>query len=495
METSRLLGLREVLEKARIDGGIRGMSVGILYKGELIFAEGFGLRNEQDPFTAETVMPIASLTKAFTTAAIGEIVAEGKLDWNTTPVCQYLPEFQLQDPNFTAQLTLTDLLSHRTGAPDLFYAWYKNTMSRRDIIKRLKHLKVEPKYRSKYQYNNTMYAVAGEVAAEVAGMSFEDIVRTRVIEPLGLTHTGLSPKDMVKKHGENYAMPYDASSFENALKGEYERGELDMQFNAEAAAGDVYSNVLDLVKWGRVIIKLGELDGKQVLNKESLEETLSGRAIRKDKRRSPEFAPVAVYGLGHVIDSYKGHTFYCHGGSLPGFRSNMAIFPDDDLVIAQLCNVNVTDLPDKVPFYVADELLGLTKTQDWLELAVTKVQTDYEFMTNQAKGNIPKQIENKPPTHTLEAYVGEYTDPIYGDASVVFEDGQLIYKMRFYKSKLVHVHYDSFKMVLETFGLNCGVLLSFHTDRRDGTVSGFQVDGGSYFYAPVDFMRKKSAEK
>ncbi|KAF9350434.1 hypothetical protein BGX26_011398, partial [Mortierella sp. AD094] len=107
--------MNAVLEKAKVDCGIPGMSVAILYKGEIIYAKGFGRRNESgDPFTEETVMPIASVTKAFTSTAIGELVAEGKMDWDKTPVSKYLPEFELQDPVLTSQLTMVDLLSHRT---------------------------------------------------------------------------------------------------------------------------------------------------------------------------------------------------------------------------------------------------------------------------------------------------------------------------------------------------------------------------------------------
>ncbi|KAG0315912.1 hypothetical protein BGZ97_007706, partial [Linnemannia gamsii] len=109
-----LAHLHEILEKTRVEAGLKGMSVAVMHRGEVIFADGFGQRNDTDPFTAETLMPIASLTKAFTSAAISELVGEGKMDWDTTPVNTYLPEFAFKDPVLTSQLTLVDLLSHRT---------------------------------------------------------------------------------------------------------------------------------------------------------------------------------------------------------------------------------------------------------------------------------------------------------------------------------------------------------------------------------------------
>ncbi|KAF9377212.1 hypothetical protein BGX21_003253, partial [Mortierella sp. AD011] len=176
--------LHQILEDARVKTGIPGMSVAVLHRGKLVFAEGFGKRNELEPFTAETIMPIASVTKAFTAAAIGELVSEGKVDWDTTPVSKYLPEFELADPVFTSQLTFQDLLSHRTGFPPVDSAWEGETAPRKELIKRLKYIKTGSKLRSYVIYNNIMYGVAGEAAANVAGTSYEDLVLEKVLKPL-----------------------------------------------------------------------------------------------------------------------------------------------------------------------------------------------------------------------------------------------------------------------------------------------------------------------
>ncbi|KAG0285056.1 hypothetical protein BGZ97_007953, partial [Linnemannia gamsii] len=87
------------------------MSLAVLHKNQVIFAEGFGKRSKTDPYTVDTLQPVSSLTKTFTAAAIGELVAEGTLDWDTTPINKYLPDFQLKDPSLTSQITFTDLLA------------------------------------------------------------------------------------------------------------------------------------------------------------------------------------------------------------------------------------------------------------------------------------------------------------------------------------------------------------------------------------------------
>ncbi|KAF9346690.1 hypothetical protein BGX26_001794 [Mortierella sp. AD094] len=212
------------------------MSVPILHKGKLVFAEGFGKRNEHDPFTAE----------------------------------------------------------------------YFETGS---------------KIQTSVLYNNIMYTVAGEAAANVAGVPYEDLVREKVLKPLGLNNTEFSTAEM-SKH-PNYAMSHTAESFKDAQNGKFKVVALDDFATKDALAGDLYSNVLDIVRWGQTIMHYGELDGKQILNKESVTEMLSGQSIFSKKRRTSEFPPVRVCG-----------------GNVPGFLSNSALFPDSDLVVAHLSNTN-----------------------------------------------------------------------------------------------------------------------------------------------------------
>ncbi|KAF9426605.1 hypothetical protein BGZ76_002680, partial [Entomortierella beljakovae] len=344
-------------------------------------------------------MPIASLTKAFTATAIGELVGEGKVDWDTTPVSKYLPEFELQDPTFTSQLTLQDLLSHRSGFPQVELGWFWNTESRRDLIKRLKYVKAQSKLRSYVLYNNVMFTVAGEAAANVEGVSYEDFVRKRILEPLGLNNTGFSAKEMSERL--NYAMPYEAVSFKDARNGDFRQLPLDNMATAWAPAGDMYSNVLDLVQWGHVISHNGVQNGKQVLNKDSIIETLSGQAIYIKKRRTPEFGATAAYGMGWMLDTYKGNIIYHHTGRIDGFVSNLAIFPDSDLVVAHLCNVETATLPFYSAYYIADEILNLPTTQDWFDVALNETKNVFDNIAKVAKGEFPKQIKNRPSQREL----------------------------------------------------------------------------------------------
>ncbi|KAG0279606.1 hypothetical protein BGZ95_000739 [Linnemannia exigua] len=497
-----LHGLSAVLDKYRVEGGIKGMSVSILYKGDLIFAEGFGHRNDTDPFTKDTLMPIGSLTKAFTATAIGEVVAEGKMDWDTTPVNTYLPEFQLKDPVMTSQLTLADLLSHRTNLPSVAIRWIRAKESRLELIKLLRHVDQSSRLTSNLNYSNTMYAVAGEAAAQVAEVSYEELVKIKVFQPLGLTNTGFSQSAL--KHCDNYAMPYDAASFEDAQKGNFALGELDEYYLTDAPAGDIYSNVLDLARWGRAIMKHGEVDGKQVLNKASVAEVLTGMTFATGARRTPDFAPVRAYGLGWNIDAYKGYASYSHLGQINAYNSSIAIYPDLDLVVSVLTNVYKSPLPRYLSHYIVDELLDLPRTKDWLfEESIKSTKEEYKEAEKAARGErtLPERIPNGPHTHALKEYAGVYSHLALGDVTILCKrnpqnegEGELHFRMQAFDSnKMEHYHFEMFKVVLKVFGAAWAIGVKFETG-LDGKVQGLVLELPDQEKPPL-FKRKEEEEE
>ncbi|KAG0042448.1 hypothetical protein BGZ83_000449 [Gryganskiella cystojenkinii] len=504
--------LYDIIERACVAGGVKGMSVAVSYKGEVIFAEGFGKRNDKDPFTAETISQIGSVTKAITATLIGELVAEKKLDWDKTPVSTYLPEFQLKDPILTSQYTITDLLAHRTSMPDLDdIAWFRVDGARLDLIKRLQHLDF-PTRRLQFDvnYSNFMYLVAGEVVTRVSGMGYEELVKSRILDPLGLNNTGFTPQQMVKK-SDNYAIPYAAESYENAKNGIFEKGYLDPVPMADSAAGDIHSTVLDMVRWGRVIMKSGELDGKQVLEKESVEETLKGHNFMNNTRKSSDFGPVSSYGLGWIMNSYKGQVMYHHSGNVSGCCAHLAFFPDSDLVIASLSNTDVNELIEFLPYYFADHLLGLPKTKDWLfEECPKDTEEYYGDKENDIKGALPERKANKPCLHDFSDLVGTYSDPVYGEVSIFTKtikkgpqepeerekgDGEeeeeaLFVKLRFWEGRLEHYHFDTFRTVLKDFAVVLGTLVTFLTD-SNGEVSSLRIQFQEDIF---EFVRKEEPE-
>lgn len=214
--------------------------------------------------------------------------------------------------HLTKRYFLPRLLNSIQPVPTIDSAWYRNSKPARELIKQLRYLDLPTTKMTPFvNYNNIMYAVAGEAAANVAGTSYPELIKSKIFKPLGLKSAGLSQPEMAKH--SNYALPYDAASFEDAKNGIYEEGSIDPIPMPDAPAGDIYMNAMDLAKWGRVILREGELDGKQVLNKKSIQETLKSQSIVDDEERRQGFAPTVGYGFGWLLDSYKGHTCFRHG--------------------------------------------------------------------------------------------------------------------------------------------------------------------------------------
>jgi CubicO group peptidase (beta-lactamase class C family) len=164
------------------------------------------------------------------------------------------------------------------------------------------------------QYSNIGYAVAGQAAENVAKVPYKDLVREKIFGPLGMANSGFSPIEMGTR--PNHGRPHYADSLKDAQAGRFHEGEFDDFFEVVAAAGEVYSNVYDILKWGSTIMNYGKLDGKQVLNRDAVEEQLTAYTIARSKRSIPEMAPATNYGLGWAITAYRGQAIYEHGKAI-----------------------------------------------------------------------------------------------------------------------------------------------------------------------------------
>ncbi|KAG0268746.1 hypothetical protein DFQ27_005826 [Actinomortierella ambigua] len=425
-----------------------------------------------------TVTHIASLTKSFTAAGVAELVSEGKADW-VTPVSKYLPEFQLKDPRLTAELTFIDLLSHRTGYPLLDWDWYHRPESALDLIKLMRYIDPINPLRTKWVYDNAMYGVAGEASARIAGTSWEEFIRDKFLVPLGMKSSGFSVKTMLTR--PNHALPYGSKSFEAAQRGEIDRLVPDETPYRDAPAGDIFSNVIDLAKWAKVIMHQGKLDGKQVLHKKTVEAITRGWSIITGVPREPEFS-INLYGLGWNLEHYKGHRSVQHDGIIVAYRSGITMFPDDDLAVVVLSNVLDNDLAHWLPYYIADHVFGVPKTQDWLfEKAVEAARNSYALKTPAAlESFFPLLVKNKPPTRKLEDFVGDFSHPYGHSLSVTVKAGKngkkpsLVFKFSNYVGTLEHYHYDSFRARLVYPAVTMHHLLTFVTS-ADGSVRDVRV--------------------
>ncbi len=240
----------QFIDKVRETFEVPGLSVAIVKDGKVILASGYGTKDitKDDPVDEETLFGIASNTKAFTATALGILVEEGKLKWDGR-VIDYLPWFQMSDPYVTREMTIRDLLVHRSGlglgAGDLLW-WPASTYDRKEIVRRLRYVPLATSFRSAYAYDNVLYTVAGEVIEAVSGMSWEKFIQTRILEPIGMTSSDVRHSAGI--HGGNIAIPH--AKVEGTV-----RAVVPFTSDNVNPAGGIHSNALDMAKW--MIVQTG----------------------------------------------------------------------------------------------------------------------------------------------------------------------------------------------------------------------------------------------
>ena len=226
------------------------MAVAVVKDGQVVHARGYGVRRvgAPDAVDVDTLFGIASNTKAFTCAAISILAEDGKLDWDD-PVTKHLPDFRMYDPWVTRELTLRDLVTHRSGLGlgqgDLVW-WPATDFTRREIVRAVRLLKPASSLRSRYAYSNVMYVVAGEVVTQVAGRGWDDLLRARIFGPLGMSRTNTS----VSTPAVNVASPH-------LELGGAAKPIAPMAFDNCGAAGAINSSASDMARWLRMLLECG----------------------------------------------------------------------------------------------------------------------------------------------------------------------------------------------------------------------------------------------
>ncbi|MEP7239139.1 MAG: serine hydrolase domain-containing protein, partial [Ferruginibacter sp.] len=285
--------IAQVITSAQIDSlteltlktfDVPGIAVGVIKDGKLIHAKGYGVRSlrTMQKVDENTLFGIASNSKAFTTAALGMLVDEGKLKWDDK-VTDYIPEFKMYDPYVTEAFTIRDLLTHRSGlglgAGDLMMFPDSNNFTKTDIIRNLRYLKPVSAFRTKYDYDNNLYIVAGEVLARVSGKSWEDFIEQRIMQPLGMMASKASITRLANRN--NIVMPHAPVNGKVST--------IDIEWSETAnAAGGIVSNITDLSKWLIMQMDNGKYgDGKKLFSEDVHEDFWAPQTIIDVRGPSP----------------------------------------------------------------------------------------------------------------------------------------------------------------------------------------------------------------
>jgi CubicO group peptidase (beta-lactamase class C family) len=436
-------GLDDFINQALKDWKVPGLALAVVQDGKVVLLKGYGYRDleKQMPVTPTTLFAIGSITKSFTVTTLGMLMDEGKVDWDK-PVRDFLPEFKMYDLVLTEQMTIRDLITHRSGLPRHDFSWYTSDFTREDLVRRLQYLEPNKPLRSTFQYNNLMFMTAGYIAGRLNGTSWEDAVRQRLWTPLGMTSTNFSVLD--SQHSPDFAEPYRKGS---DLKADLKKIPFDAQCPDRCAigpAGEINSNVSDLSKYLLFHLNHGKFDGKQLLSENNSIQMQTPQMVIQG---APAFKELGEdgYGMGFFISSYRGHKQVEHGGNIDGFSAELAMLPGDKIGVAVLTNLDGNPLPDIVAYNVFERLLGLDQTP-WSKRFLDQEKQGKESEQEAKKKGYTPHKTGTHPSHDLKEYAGDYSNPGYGIASITPDGDGFKLQLNKVSMTVKHFHYDVFEV-------------------------------------------------
>jgi CubicO group peptidase (beta-lactamase class C family) len=450
---------------------VPGVSLAVVKDDAVVVARGYGVRRMGDPAPVDsrTLFGIASNTKIFTATALGTLVEQGKLQWDA-PVVNYLPWFQMYDPFVTRELTIRDLLVHRSGlglgAGDLLW-WPPSTYDRKEIARRIRYIRPATSFRSAYAYDNVLYLVAGEVIETLGGQSWEDYVSTRILSRVGMT--GSNVRHSSAAAGGNVASPH-------ALVDGKVRPIQPFDSDNTNPAGGINTCADDIAKWLKVLLNEGLLpDGSRLFSAATWRQLSTPVTPEPNNPPPPELPALRSnfrgYALGLEVRDFRGHKVLTHTGGLPGYVSRVLLVPDLKLGVAVLTNQESGEAFDAIAYNVADAYLGEPRTQ-WLEgfqkidARNTAAQVQADQKTASARNAVSR------PSLPSGSYAGTYRDSWYGDITIADEGGKLV--MRFGRTPslvgdLEHYQYDTFVVKWRDRELRADAFVTFALN-PDGTI-------------------------
>jgi CubicO group peptidase (beta-lactamase class C family) len=413
--------------------GVPGAAVAIVENGEVTLARGYGVRaiKAAQAVDAGTVFQIGSTTKAFTAAALAILVEEGKIRWDDR-VIDHLPDFRMYDPWVTREITVRDLLVHRSGLGrgqgDLLFV-PATQISRADMVRRIRFMKPATSFRSGFAYDNILYAVAGQVVEAVSGKTWEDFVEERILAPAGMT--GAVTNDVDRLARENRAYPHGRIG---ELRGVGPQRPLDERKAALGAnvgpAGAIAAGADDLARWLLVQLAGGEVPGSgaRIFSAENGREMWQTVVPMPATPLPPPLAELKPefrgYALGWIVQDYRGHRIVQHAGGTLGFRAVVVLIPGRNVGFAIASNSEDNEFVPGLMYELLDHYLGQPK-RDW----PPAFKDFFDARNATALEAQQKAFAERPPSSSpslpAAGYAGEYADPWYGPISITEKDGAL----------------------------------------------------------------------
>jgi CubicO group peptidase (beta-lactamase class C family) len=481
-----LRGLDAYIQQAMRAWEVPGLAVAVVKDDSVVWARGFGVRElgRGDPVTPRTVFLAASTTKAFTAALLGMLVDEGRVRWDD-PVTRHLPGFQVFDPYVTRELRVRDLLAHNSGLGRADALWYGTTLSRDEILRRLRFQPPSWSFRSRYGYNNNMFIAAGQVVAAVSGRPWDEAVRERIFRPLGMTRSVTSVtelagmKDVATPHAryDDRVQPIPWRNVDNV-----------------GAAGSINTCVLDMAQWVRLHLAGGVHQGRRLLADSTVRELrLPNTVIRPDRRTDSLFPEVHLraYALGWSLSDYRGRLVVAHSGSLDGMRARVGLLPEERLGVVAFANLSgADDLLVALMYRVFDAYTGGVR-RDWAADLLAAHRQAREREAREERRLDSARVRGTRPSHPTAEFAGRYVDSLYGTMTVREESGGLVLDWGGWaQADLQHWHYDTFRAVWRDRQFDKD-FVRFESG-FDGAAARLVIqDWGAFTRAPVDSATRR----
>jgi CubicO group peptidase (beta-lactamase class C family) len=426
------------------DWDVPGLAVAVVKDGETVWTQGFGVRDVRTGGSVDenTLFAIGSASKAFTSLAVATLVDEGALEWDDR-VTDHLPGFRTSEPYVTRELTLRDILSHRSGLNRGDQVWYAMDIDPDEILKRLRYQPPTTSFRSAFGYNNNMFLAAGQIVQALTGRTWDEVVDGRFFTPLGMTRSVTSVRSI--DGVENVASPHWEIDDEVQVVPWRDIDNI-------GPAGSIISSVAEMDEWLKLHLAGGSYGGVEIVGEATLGETHRPHTIIPLQPPWSLMAPEAhflTYGMGWFLSDYRGRKAVAHGGNIDGMSALVGMLPEEGLGVVILTNMNGTFLPYALMHRVFDHYLGAPEggMRDWSEEMAASFAELEAAAEAQAEETREARAEGTSPSLALEAYAGTYRHPMFGDLTLSLEGGGLVARRdSAWVGDLEHWHYDTFRI-------------------------------------------------
>jgi len=383
---------------------VPGLSLAVVKDDKVVFIKGYGVCEVGKPEKVDenTLFAIGSISKSTTAVGLAMLEDEGRLRWDDK-VIQHLPDFRMYDDWVTREITLTDLLTHRSGLRSVSGGtiWYGSDFNREEIIERLRYLKPVSSFRSEYAYQNVMYLVAGQIIQAITGRSWDEYIREKLLLPLNMNRTTTTMDELQTR--KNVAMPHIFKESQLIVIPHRD-------YDNVGPAASIYSSAGDMAQYVRCLLSHGEFEGRRIFSEENAREMFSPQMVIpfsdypvEMKRRQPQYR---TYGLGWFLEDYQGQKIIRHSGGVDGMRALVAMVPVEKLGFVILTNQEEYRMYYTIFYKLLDHFLGFPD-YEWDRVFRKSISVEEEVDQSEKAGTAPPL--------PLTEYIGRYRDRMIGD--------------------------------------------------------------------------------